>query len=137
MGGSWQNKPIEITTGVPKDAEGLRKSVMTFLSQKMSQGATPYGGPVAAGLDPLQVMAANIMSQQMYKRPYTGGTPINFQSQGGGSGLPPFTPNPNGPARGREYFEEKVSEETGEDNVRSPRDRFYDPYAPGNRVPRR
>lgn len=92
MGGSWQNKPIEITPGVPKDVEGLRKSLMTLLSQKMSQGATPYGGPVAAGLDPLQVMAANIMSQQMYKRPYTGGKPINFQSGRSGSNLPAWNP---------------------------------------------
>lgn len=87
MGDSWNGDPIEITSNTPKDVAGLRKSLITLLNAKMDEGATGYGGQMAAGLDPLQTMASNIMAQHMYGVPYTGMRSVVGGGTGGGGGM--------------------------------------------------
>ncbi len=88
------NQPIEIVSGVPKDAQGLRAALMDMLSQKMGGGVEAYPGPVAVGLDPLQSMGSNILSQQMYGQDYSG--PNVSGAPWLGSGLPGMNPPPGG-----------------------------------------
>ncbi len=86
------NKPIEIVSGVPKDAQGLRAALMDLLASKMEGGVQKYPGPVATGMDPLQTMASNIMSQQMYGQDYTGPNVSGAPWLGGGiEGMNPGT----------------------------------------------
>lgn len=87
MGESWNNTPIELISGTPKDVSALRKSLISLLSSKMGEGATGYGGQVAAGLDPLQVLASNMLSQQMYGIPYNQQTVTGGSGTGGGGTL--------------------------------------------------
>jgi hypothetical protein len=96
MGESWQNKPLEIISGTPKDVAGLRQSLISMLSGKMGEGVAGYGGQMSAGLDPLQIMASNIMSQQMYGVPYSGQTVSGGGGGGGGNGLDLGNYNPRG-----------------------------------------
>lgn len=105
MGDSWQNKPVEITSGTPKDVAPMRKSLIDYITANFSKGATPYSGNVAAGVNPLQTQGAQILAKLMGGN-YSSGTPIGGNTGGPGSGFVPYTgirnkpngyvPNPNG-----------------------------------------
>ncbi len=97
---SMTGEPIEIVSGVPKDMQGLRLALRDMLASKLGGGVEAYPGPVAAGMDPLQSMASNILSQQMYGQNYPGPNVSNApwlgsglegmggSGSGGGSGSP-------------------------------------------------
>ncbi len=84
-----EGKPIEITAGVPKDVEALRKGLIQLLQQGMKQGATPYTGPIAPQTNPLLLSSANmlmgLMGQGAYKQP--GYYSMAGAPQGGGVGI--------------------------------------------------
>jgi len=79
-------KPIEITPGVPKDVEGMRKSLIDLISGGVGQGATPYSGPLGSQTDPLQLMAANMLSKKMGYGGYKAPGFYGMQGQPAGSG---------------------------------------------------
>jgi hypothetical protein len=82
---------ITYTAGVPKDAQAMRTKLIAALQQGMSNGATPYSGPVAAGTNQLSLQGANIMSNLMGGIGYNQANPVNAlpmtrTSGGGGTG---------------------------------------------------
>jgi len=87
---SWLNTPIEIISGTPEDVSGLRSSLIEFLTSASATGATPYTGAVSAHMDPLQTMASNILTQQMYGTNYTG--PNYGYSSGTSAGISGINP---------------------------------------------
>jgi len=103
------NKPVEIIPGVPKDVGGLRKGMIEAILASMKSGIPSYGGPMA-GMDPLQMMASNLMAKQMGYGGYGGPNMIQapqFPQQGFGAGfnynsgpLPIVDPNKPGPRGG-------------------------------------
>ena len=68
---------MEIIPGTPKDVSGLRGGLINALMQNLSQGVPSYGGPMA-GMDPLQMMASNLIAKQMGYGGYNG--PNMFQA---------------------------------------------------------
>lgn len=96
------------------EQKALLQKLIGMASTGMSQGATPYKGKIAAGIDPLMMMAANIMSNYGSGKNYTGTPTMGMPSawygakpsagtmpwSGGGGGttnpgtpLPPGTPS--------------------------------------------
>ena len=77
---------LDITANTPKDVAALRQSLIATLTSKVAGGATPYGGSVAYGFDPLQTQAANIMSQYNTGTPYSPSKGIGVAAHPGGTG---------------------------------------------------
>jgi len=96
------NSDIQFTAGVPQDVAQLRRQLIASLSGKMGQGATPYGGQVAYGFDPLQLQGANIMSNYLYGRGYQPSRGMSAPMSGGGGGINtgPITGVPTTPPEG-------------------------------------
>ena len=69
----WSGTPVEIISGVPKDAQGIREALIGLMSSGVNRGATPYTGPLGVAQDPLQLMVANTLAGKMgyggYKAP--------------------------------------------------------------------
>ena len=69
----WSGEPIEITPGIPKDVENMRKGILRMLMGGLNRGATPYSGPIAPQTNPMMLGAANLLNQMMgygqYKQP--------------------------------------------------------------------
>jgi hypothetical protein len=74
-------KPVEVTSGTPKDVAGLRQALIGKLSSGINQGATKYGGQLSAGVDPMQTAGADMISKLMGY----GGYKSNQGSLGGSS----------------------------------------------------
>jgi hypothetical protein len=80
--------PTEFTMGTPEDVKGLREQLIKLLSSGLSQGATPYSGPIAPQQNQMTLGAANMLSNMMGYGPYQqSGFAMNpFTSLLGGAG---------------------------------------------------
>jgi hypothetical protein len=80
--------PTEFTMGTPEDVKGLREQLIKLLSSGLSQGATPYSGPIAPQQNQMTLGAANMLSNMMGYGPYQqSGFAMNpFTSLLGGGG---------------------------------------------------
>jgi len=92
---------IDYTELLPEELQNLRKQLAAFASAKMGaagtsglQTATPYLGPMSTGLDPMSLMAANIMMAYGNQLPYM--SPTMFS----GSQMTPYGSMPGGEDKG-------------------------------------
>jgi len=76
------NDEITYTAGIPKDAEEMRRRVISMLQGNLMTGATPYTKPMTASPDPMQLAANDSIMKMMGKGGYqfpgygpTEGTP--------------------------------------------------------------
>ncbi len=95
MGGGGQE--IDYTELLPQELQDLRKKLAAFASAQMGeQGttglrtATPYLGPMSSGLDPMSLMASNIMMA------YGNQLPYNLPNMFYGSEMTPYGSMPEG-----------------------------------------
>jgi hypothetical protein len=86
-----QGDPTKFQELLSPQQQALRNQMISGISSGLKQGATPYGGAVSAGVDPMSLMAANVMMGigTGGKRGYTA---PNFYGMQGGTG----TTNPWG-----------------------------------------
>ena len=81
MSGLCQGEPIEFKDLLSPEQQALRKQLAGMVSQGLSKGATPYQGPLSVGMDPLQLMAANIMSNYGSGKGYNSAAMSGMPSQ--------------------------------------------------------
>ena len=101
---SCTGDPTKFQELLSPEQQALRKKMISGttngfpgISSMLDVGATPYGGPLSAGIDPMSLMAANVMmgigtgGQRGYTAPNfygMGGSanPWSGQDSGGGGG---------------------------------------------------
>ena len=78
----------------PEELKSLRKNLTGYVGGNVGQGATPYGGEIAAGVNPASNAALNMVMGMMGHGGYS--PPQGFTYTGGQQGSPvnPGTPPP-------------------------------------------
>ena len=79
-------------THYSKEQQELQKQLIGMISPQLGKGASPYPGAVTAAVDPLQLMASNIMMNYGQGRGYTAPPFMNAQGMAGAGSSVPSTP---------------------------------------------
>ena len=97
----------------PEELKGLRKNLTGYIGGNVGKGATPYGGPMAAPVNPASTAALNMI--------------MGMMGHGGYSPFPgiPYT----GGQQGTPYMPNTTTETEEERKKREERQRRYEPSA--------
>jgi len=91
-------------THYSKEQQELQKQLIGMISPQLGKGASPYPGAVTAAVDPLQLMASNIMMNYGQGRGYTAPPFMNAQGMPGTSSTIPSTPIGTGGDSGKKKW---------------------------------
>jgi hypothetical protein len=75
-----QGEQVTYEELIPPELRSLRGKVAQYVEGKIGQPAARYPGPIAAGADPLQSMAANIMMRMGGRRQWQPGRRLTLDS---------------------------------------------------------
>lgn len=120
----FEGEEIKFKDVRPQEIIDLQRQLALAFGGNLGKGATPYGGPISAGIDPNMMMAQQIMRSAMGGGQYQ---PAGFQSFPGGLRPEQFAypfpgPQPGGNYGGGGGGGGDDSSDRGDD----------DPYGPGS-----